>query len=283
VRGIMNKLPSGSYLAFSDSTTEEPHWTRHWPTSRRRSTCGLRRSEVARQRIGRKAAPPPPLTRREVVDEALAFVDAEGVDALTMRKLADRLGVYPTAVYWHTGSKAALLAAVCERAFAEMRLPPADAGRWQDWLRAMARSARATLHAHPNIVPVMSSQLQVTTSSFPLAENVLAVLEGAGFHGEQLTDAYNTVIGCVFGFLFGELSAEPPEADRNWARDFRRRLESVDPTVAPTLAANLPIVAGNAFMLRWESGRHRPMQSGFEMALDVLVAGLEAVLRRSDV
>jgi TetR/AcrR family tetracycline transcriptional repressor len=237
---------------------------------------------MARQRTGRGHAPPPPLTRREVVDEALAFVDAEGVDALTMRKLADRLGVYPTAVYWHAGSKAALLAAVCERAFADIQLPPADAERWQDWLRAMARSARTTLHAHPNIVPIMSSQLQVTTSSFPLAESVLTVLEGAGFHGEQLTDAYNTVIGCLFGFLFGELSAEPPEAERDWTAAFRRRLESVDPAVAPTLAANLPTLAGNAFMLRWESGRQRPMQSGFEMALDVLVAGLEAVLRRTD-
>jgi TetR/AcrR family transcriptional regulator, tetracycline repressor protein len=235
---------------------------------------------MARQRTGRAAGPPPPLTRRQVVDEALACVDAEGVDALTMRKLADRLGVYPTAVYWHAGSKAALLAAVCERALADMRLPAVDAGPWQDWLRAMARSARVALHAHPNIVPVMSSQLQVTTSSFPLAESVLAVLESAGFRGEQLTDAYNTVIGFLFGFLFGELSAEPPEAEQNWTRDFRRRLESVDPAVMPTLAANLPTLAGNAFMLRWESGRQRPMQSGFEMALDVLVAGLEAVLRR---
>ena len=237
---------------------------------------------MARQRNGggRGTAAPPPLTRRQIVAEALAFVDAEGVDALTMRRLADRLGVYPTAVYWHAGSKATLLAAVCERALADMELPPVDTERWQDWLRAMARSARVALHTHPNIVPVLAAQLQVTTSSFPLAESVLTVLEGAGFHGERLTDAYNTTIGFLFGFLFGELSAEPPEADENWTSAFRRRLDAVDPATAPTLAANLPTLAGKAFMLRWESGQHRPMDSGFEMALEVLLAGLAAVLPR---
>lgn len=238
---------------------------------------------MARQRSGAPRgvpAAPPPLTRRQVVAEALAFVDVEGVDALTMRRLADRLGVYPTAVYWHAGNKASLLAAVCERALADMELPPVDTERWQDWLRAMARSARAALHMHPNIVPVMASQLQVTTSSFPLAESVLRVLEGAGFHGERLTDAYNTTIGFLFGFVFGELSAAPPEADEGWTSDFRRQLDAIDPSTAPTLAANLPTIAGNAFMLRWESGQHRPMDGAFEMALEVLVSGLSAVLTR---
>jgi len=218
-----------------------------------------------------------PLTRREVVTAALALVDAEGVDALTMRRLAERIGVYPTALYWHAGNKASLLAAVCELAHSDMELPPVVGGPpWHEWLRSMGHAARAMLHKHPNIAPVLASQLQVTTSSFPLSESVLAVLHGAGFERERLTGAYNTVIGFVFGWLFGELASEPPEADEDWTSGFERKLRDIDSDTAPTLAANLPVLANQAFMLRWESGRRRPMDRSFEMALDVLVAGLAA-------
>ncbi|MGH3585522.1 MAG: TetR/AcrR family transcriptional regulator C-terminal domain-containing protein [Pseudonocardia sp.] len=221
-----------------------------------------------------------PLTRREVVAAALELVDAEGVDTLTMRKLADRIGVYPTAVYWHAGNKASLLAAVAELVLSGVELPPVQDGPpWEEWLRSMARAARAALHAHPNITPVLASQLQVTTSSFPLAESVLAVLHGAGFTGERLTGAFNTVIGFVFGWIFGELTAEPSEAAENWTSGFEHQLRAVDPQAAPTLAANLPVLANQAFMLRWESGRRRPMDASFELALDVLVAGLAAQTR----
>jgi len=228
----------------------------------------------------RSAQQRPPLTRAQVVSEALAAIDADGVDALTMRKLADRLGVYPTAVYWHAGNKAALLAAVCEHVLAELELPPVHDGTdWQEWIRAMARAARATLHAHPNIVPVMGGQMQVVPSSFPLVESVLTVLRTAGFEGSRLTDAYNTVIGFVFGWIFGELSAEPTDADADWTEAFRRRLYSASPSATPVLAANLPHLAGQALMLRWESGSTHPLDSSFAMAVDVLVAGLAVVAR----
>jgi AcrR family transcriptional regulator len=115
----------------------------------RRSSAGrideAEATDVAERRSAQQRAP---LTRAQVVTEALAAIDADGVDALTMRKLADRLGVYPTAVYWHAGNKAALLAAVCEHVLAGLELPPVHDGTdWQEWIRAMARAARATLHA----------------------------------------------------------------------------------------------------------------------------------------
>jgi TetR/AcrR family transcriptional regulator, tetracycline repressor protein len=235
---------------------------------------------MARQRSApRGSAGRAPLTRREIVAAALALVDADGVDALTMRRLADRIGVYPTALYWHAGSKASLLAGVCEMVHSSMALPPVDGPPWPEWIRSMAHAARTALHAHPNVAPILGSQLQVTTSSFPLAESVLTVLTNAGFSDTGLTDAYNAVIGFVFGWLFIELSAEPPEADADWTNDFRARLGAVRADDAPTLAANLPVLAGQAFMLRWESGRRRPMDGSFTFALDVLVSGLAAQLR----
>src|SRR4051794_16987037 len=92
----------------------------------------------------------PSLTRDQILVASLAIVDENGLDALTMREVADRLGVYPNAVYWHMGSRSGLIGAVSTKVFDEIRLPDQRDVTWQDWIGAMAREVRQAMRRHPN-------------------------------------------------------------------------------------------------------------------------------------
>ena len=217
-----------------------------------------------------------PLSREEVVDAAVRYVDEHGLEALTMRALAKEMGVYPTALYWHVGSKPQLVAAASARVLDDIVLPSVHGVNWDVWLGEVARLCRAAMHRHPNLVPIMGSQLAVSTTAVPFVERILGVLEGAGFTGAELVDVYNTVIGFVLGWVTLELSAPPSDAEAGWQKGFAAELRGIDPNTFPVLARNLPLLENNAFLTRWESGRDRPMDRSFDVALDVLVRGLHS-------
>lgn len=230
---------------------------------------------TSRSNNRRRAAARAPLSRAEVVDAALRYVDEHGLDALTMRALAAEMSVYPTALYWHTGSKAQLVAAVSARVLEGIVLPSDHDMQWDQWLAAVARLCREAMHRHPNLAPIIGSQLVVTTTALPFVERVVDVLERAGFSGQKLIDAYNTAIGFVLGWVTLELSQGPADGDE-WQQEYATQLRAVNPTAYPALTRNLDLMANNAFLTRWDSGRDRPMDSSFETALDVLILGLRA-------
>jgi AcrR family transcriptional regulator len=220
-----------------------------------------------------------PLSRAEVIAAALAIIDTDGAENLTIRRLADRLDVYPTAVQWHGGSKAQLLASVCEVVFQDIELPPMTSRtQWTAWIGAMALAVRDALMAHPNVAPLLSDQLQVSPMSFPLVEGVLSVLESAGFRDENLVNAYNTTIGFVFGWCFAELAREPGDATTGWQDEFKTGILHAPADEVPTLRANVDALTNQAFMLRWQGGRDNPLTDSFVVAVRVLINGLKAEL-----
>lgn len=227
---------------------------------------------------GTRAPARVPLSPDDVVDAAVAMVDRDGFDSLSMRGLAKEMGVYPTALYWHAGNKAQLLALVCQRVLEEIKLPPLDGTAWQDWILAMGVDARRVLGTHPHLAAYFVSQLQVSTSSLLLAERTLAVLSAAGFHGNTLLFAYNNVLGSIFGWISGEFAADPQDADSTWREHFEEELTATDTTLVPTIRSNLPLVANQAFMLRWSSGPAAPMNGSFDFMLTSLTLGLAAQL-----
>lgn len=232
---------------------------------------------ASRRRV--KRDPEPALTRDDVIDAAVRFIDERGLEALTMRALGNELGVYPTTLYWHTGNKAQLIAAASARIFDEIVLPDERSTEWGEWLAMVARRCREAMHRHPNLAPIAGSQLVVSTSAMPFVERVIGVLEQAGFSGQGLVDAYNSVIGLVLGWVTTELSAEPRDVDPTWKDDFAGELRSLNPNSFPALNRNLALFENNAFMTRWDSGRIRPMERSFEAALDLLLRGLRSTLR----
>lgn len=218
------------------------------------------------------------LTRPEIVSAALDYVDEHGLEALSMRALAKEIGVYPTALYWHIGTKAQLVGAVTATVLDEILLPSDPGMVWDDWLVEVARLCRQAIHRHPNLSPVIGSQLVVTTAALPLVERVLTVLERAGFTGRDLLDVYNAVAGFILGWVSLELASGPLDVEDDWQEEYAGQLRSLNPNAFPTMTRNLELLANNAFMTRWDSGRVRPMEQSFEAALELLIMGLRVKL-----
>lgn len=95
-----------------------------------------------------RAEPRAPLTREAIVEAAVRVLDREGMDGLSMRRVADELGTGAASLYWHVRNKGELLQLLTERIAAEIELPPPDPSRWQEQLRDLARQMRAMAHRH---------------------------------------------------------------------------------------------------------------------------------------
>ncbi|HEY3239570.1 MAG TPA: TetR/AcrR family transcriptional regulator C-terminal domain-containing protein [Acidimicrobiia bacterium] len=93
--------------------------------------------------------------RRRAVEEALAIIDAEGLEGFSIRRLADALGMRGASLYHHFTDKDEILDGVATLAFSELRPLEDDTAGWIDWLMQMARSYRQALLAHPNLVPLI--------------------------------------------------------------------------------------------------------------------------------
>jgi AcrR family transcriptional regulator len=95
-----------------------------------------------------RAAPRVPLTREAIIDAALRVLDREGIDGLSMRRVADELGTGAASLYWHVRNKGELLQLLNERLAGEIELPEPDPDRWQEQLKDVARQMRAGAHEH---------------------------------------------------------------------------------------------------------------------------------------
>ncbi len=121
------------------------------------------------------------LTRAVVVDRALQLADADGLEGLTIRKLATDLGVTPMALYWHFRSKDELLEGLAERVWSEMDLRLDSAAPWQEQLRGLLESLLRVLRTHPAAPQVLLQSEKQGESWFHAAEVTLELLRSAGF------------------------------------------------------------------------------------------------------
>jgi AcrR family transcriptional regulator len=214
------------------------------------------------------------LSRGRILSTALALIDRDGVAAFGLRGLAQQLGVYPTAIYWHVPSRDALIAGAVALALQGVgtRLP---GGPWQARLRALLRRFRAAMRRHPKLAPVVGSELLSNGAlDLPMLEHIVAALEEAGFDGPALVDAFNVVVAAMCGFVTLELAAAPTQDADAWADAHRARVRALEPAAFPALARHLPGLSGNAFILRWRSGTGRPLNRAFEAWVDVVIDGL---------
>ncbi|MCW5772301.1 MAG: TetR family transcriptional regulator [Rhodospirillaceae bacterium] len=235
-----------------------------------------------KKRAARSRGAVPGLSKEGIVAAALALIDAEGLPAFSLRDVARRLGVYPTAIYWHVPGRNALLAEVVAQALRAI-LPPDDPAAWQDWLRGLFRRYRAAVRAHPNIAPLIGAQL-VSNEGIDagMIDGILAALTHAGYGGAggaSIVDAYNVVIAAMCGFVTMELAPLPADDPAGWAAALERRVQAIPSLAYPTLARHLPDMANRAFILRWQNGVEAPLEASFEAFIDCVIRGLEARAR----
>jgi len=135
-----------------------------------------------------------PLSRAELLDAALHIVDLEGLSALTMRRLADAVGVEAMSLYHHVPNKDALLDWTIERMRSEMRLPDPPPADWADLMAAIFGEYRRVLAAHPNMLPLAGRR---TGGAAPSG---LEFLIGQGFEPDDAVELYQSLVAFTIGY-----------------------------------------------------------------------------------
>ena len=218
----------------------------------------------------------PALGRERILQAALMLIDRDGLAAFNIRTLATTLGVFPAAVYWHVPSRDALVSGAIALALDGVASGVPD-GSWQTRLRAVLQRFREALREHPNLAPVVASELAYNAAfDAPLLQHVVAALEDARFEGDALVDAFNVVMAAMCGFATLELSTAPPGATADWEAACRAQIDGVDTLRHPHLGRHLDALRNRAFLLRWSSGKEQPLDSGFDAWVDVVLRGLES-------
>jgi AcrR family transcriptional regulator len=143
------------------------------------------------------------LSRERVLRGAVAVADAGGIDSLTIRSLAQRLGVKPMSVYHYVANKDEILDGIVDLVFGEIELPAPD-GDWRAELRRRADSARKALRAHPWAIGLMESRASPGPATLRHHDAVIATLRGAGFSHTLTAHAYALLDSYVYGFALQE-------------------------------------------------------------------------------
>jgi len=190
----------------------------------------------------------PRLSKATVVERGLALADAEGLDAVTIRRLATELGVTPMALYWHFRSKEELLTALADRVWGEIdvKLDP-DAG-WLGQLRGLLESLVRVLRAHPGGSQLLlAGEKQSSGAAMQATEAALQVLHEAGFDAEHAAAIARNALFTGIALAMSEPGFEPglTDAERTeHLRQTRVRLALLPPERFPRLVeAAVPLTS----------------------------------------
>jgi AcrR family transcriptional regulator len=151
----------------------------------------------------------PRLTKSAVVGRALELADRDGIDALTIRRLATELGVTPMALYWHFRSKEELLAGLSDHIWNEVDLEVDQSAPWPDQLRAIMKSLVEVLRAHPSGAQLVLVNEKEGEGPMRAAEIALGLLRGAGFGPEQASEITRAGMWTALSLVMSEPGFEP--------------------------------------------------------------------------
>jgi AcrR family transcriptional regulator len=207
-----------------------------------------------------------PLSRERVLRGAIAVADASGIGSLTMRSLAQELGVKPMSLYHYVANKDEILDGIADVVFSEIELPPADAD-WRSAMRDRAISARGALGRHPWATPLMQSRTNPGPATLRHHDSVIGSLRRAGFSVAMAAHAFSLLDAYVYGFALQEASL-PFDSE-------------TAPEVAEAIMAQFP---SEAYPYLAELTIQHVLQPGydygdeFEIGLDLILDGLEKLL-----
>lgn len=217
-------------------------------------------------RRGRPPAGKAILTRERIVTEAVAMVEESGLDAVTMRGLARRLGVDTMSLYHHVDNRDALLDHIAELVLTSMELPPAT-GVFRHDVRAVAQAFRRAAVRHPHCAPLVLTRQLGSSAALAPSEAVLSILGEAGFPPDRAVHALRSVLAFVVGALLREVSAEPAFSGDD-PDGVERRLAGLRASALPNVLASAPYLAVCDH------------EQEFAFGLDLLTTALELQLQR---
>jgi AcrR family transcriptional regulator len=208
----------------------------------------------------------PQLTRERVVEEALAIIAHDGANALTMRRLAARLGVVPGALYHHVRNKQQLQDLLLDNVLAEIDLQLDPALGWSEQLKVLANRLRQVLEAHPGIAGILKTRDPLGPHSLALAEAFLSPLQTAGFGDREAGLAFFLLLDYTIGFA---VSTPATSVNEQRVRDqaIRSRLHQFFRSLPPDRFPALVALGEHV----WVDNRDERFTAG----LQVLADGLE--------
>ena len=212
------------------------------------------------------ARPRLPLSRDRVLRAAVALADQGGVDALSMRKLAQELGVVPMALYKHVASKDELLDGMIDVVVGEID-PPAAGTDWKTATRRRVLSARAALLRHPWASRVIESRTTPTPTVLDYMDSMIGILRAGGFSIDLTHHAMHAMGSRLLGFtqeLYDDSMDLDPEATAAMAQQMAGRYPHIAELVMAITHDPTSVV-----------GRGCDDQFEFEFALDLMLDGLE--------
>ena len=216
-----------------------------------------------------------PLSTERVLEAAVALAARDGIESLTMRKLADDLGVGAMSLYHHVPNKDELLDGMVDIVFSEIELPSTDVD-WKTAMRQRAISTREVLNRHPWAVGLMESRATPGPASLRLHDAVLGCLREGGFSIEMAIQAYSVQDAYIYGFALQEKTLPFANAEESAAvaeEQVRQFVELAEQRQFATLAEEFPylaeVVAGHVAKVGYD------FTAAFEYGLDLILDALE--------
>lgn len=229
------------------------------PRLRSRGAAGARRTSRRRS-----------LSREAIVDAGLAIVDTEGLDALTMRTVAAKLGTGPASLYAYVGSKEELVELVVDRVIGEVRFADQpDPNRWTAQLKEVAREMRRVFASHGDLARATFGRIPLGENALRGAEAMLALMRAGGLPDRvaaQVVDLLSLyVMGIAYEDSLTAMNATTPDEATRFITEMRTYFASLPSERFPnTVALAEELTAGDR-------------DERFEFGLEVLLRGLIAV------
>ena len=191
-----------------------------------------------------------PLTEAGIYAAALRLIDADGVEAFTMRKLAAALDANPMSLYHHVPNKDAVLRGVAGTVGAQFRTVTLEGAPWQERIRLLAMDFRTMAHRHPKLMGYsFHHQVDFITPEDPFCVELTAILDAAGVRHPELSH-FTALVGAV---VIGVVTAGLNGALHRWSS-----------LTTPSVGEEEPTPAG------------RDENSIFRLALDTMIMGMES-------
>jgi AcrR family transcriptional regulator len=206
------------------------------------------------------AAPRARLNRERVLQKAVSLADAHGIEALTMRKLGEELGVEAMSLYNHVSNKGDLLNGMVDAIFGEIELPSHD-DEWKPAIRKRSISFREVLSRHPWATGLQDSGTQPGPSTLRHHNRVIGTFRNGGFSVAMTAHAFSAVDSYVYGFAVQENSLP-----------FKTEEETA--VMAKVMLAQLP---ADEYPYLAELMREHILQPGYDYG-DEFVVGLDLML-----
>jgi AcrR family transcriptional regulator len=193
------------------------------------------------------------LSRQRILRTALRIVEAEGLEALTMRRLASDLKVGPTAIYWHIPTRDDLLQGVLDISLERVKLELPSDGRWDDEVRRLCRTIRDEMSAHPYVF-ALAKRLPMKLGG-PVTTTFLRLVERGGYDGRSAAEIVRMLLDYSVGMAYMKtLSSVSDELILDWV----------------TSGAAQPADVASVLAYRELADR----DAAFERGLDLLIGGL---------